>query len=43
LQLEQNLRALESETDPALLQMIETLVKPVLNETWPSGRPENQE
>ena len=43
LQLEQNLRALESETDPGLLQMIETLVKPVLNETWPSGLPENQE
>jgi L-galactose dehydrogenase len=43
LQIEQNLRALESETDPALLEMIETLVKPVLNETWPSGRPENQE
>jgi L-galactose dehydrogenase len=43
LQLEQNLRALTSKTDPELLRMIETLVKPVLNKSWPSGRPENQE
>ncbi len=43
LQLEQNLRALTSKTDPELLQMIETLVKPVLNKTWPSGRAENQQ
>jgi L-galactose dehydrogenase len=42
LQLEQNLRALTSKTDPELLEMIEAVVKPVLNRTWPSGRPENQ-
>ncbi len=43
LQLEQNLRALDSRTDPDLLERIEAIARPVLNMTWPSGRPENQE
>jgi L-galactose dehydrogenase len=42
-QLEQNLRALTLEADPGLMKMIGTLVMPVKNRTWPSGRPENQE
>jgi L-galactose dehydrogenase len=42
-QLEQNLRALTLEMDPGLMKMIRTLVMPVKNRTWPSGRPENQE
>jgi L-galactose dehydrogenase len=42
-QLEQNLRALTLEMDPGLMKLIGTLVMPVKNKTWPSGRPENQE
>jgi L-galactose dehydrogenase len=42
-QLEQNLRALTLEMDPGLMKLIRTLVMPVKNRTWPSGRPENQD
>jgi L-galactose dehydrogenase len=42
-QLEQNLRALTLQADSGLMKMIGTLVAPVKNRTWPSGRPENQE
>jgi len=38
---EQNLRALDSTTDPDLLQKILALVAPVKNKIWPTGRPEN--
>lgn len=37
-----NLKALTFEIDPALLAEIETVVKPVHNRIWPSGRVENQ-
>ncbi|MDG9675971.1 aldo/keto reductase [Micromonospora sp. DH14] len=36
-----NVRWALSETDPELLQDIEKLLAPVLNHSWPSGRPEN--
>lgn len=38
--VEQNLRALDSTTDPDLLQKIFTLVAPVKNKIWHTGRPE---
>ena len=39
--VEQNLRALNSATDPNLLEEIRTLVAPVKNKIWNTGRPEN--
>jgi L-galactose dehydrogenase len=38
---EQNLRALDSTTDPMLLEQIAALVAPVKNKIWHTGRPEN--
>ncbi len=37
----ENLRALETEPDPALLKQIEQIVSPVKDAVWASGRPEN--
>jgi L-galactose dehydrogenase len=39
--LESNLKALDSTPDPALLEEARQILKPILNETWPSGRLEN--
>jgi L-galactose dehydrogenase len=36
-----NVASAQTPVDPELLRDIEALVAPVLNETWPSGRPEN--
>ena len=36
-----NLRALETELDPALLRQIQQIVRPVKDAVWASGRPEN--
>ncbi len=36
-----NLRALETELDPALLERIQQIVRPVKDAVWASGRPEN--
>jgi len=38
-----NLRALEKPVDPQLKKDLETLIAPVFNHVWPSGRPENQD
>ncbi len=40
-QLNDNLRALSTKPDPALLKEIDDLIAPVRDHTWPSGRPEN--
>ena len=37
-----NLKALSYEMDPALLAEIQTIISPVHNHMWVSGRPENQ-
>ena len=42
-QLEMNLAALDEETDPALLMKIRTLLEPVRNRVWATGRPENHD
>jgi len=42
-EVETNLRALDGETDPALLDRIEKIVAPVRNRFWPTGRPENRD
>jgi len=42
-QVRQNIRAAESQPDPALLKEIRTLVATEYNKTWPSGRAENQD
>ncbi len=38
-----SLKLLRSSTDPELLRQVETIVAPVFNYVWPSGRPENQD
>ncbi|MGH9614381.1 MAG: aldo/keto reductase [Bryobacteraceae bacterium] len=42
-EVEANLRALDGQTDPALLDRIETIVAPVRNRLWPTGRLENRD
>jgi L-galactose dehydrogenase len=42
-QVEANLRLLQAITDPELLSEVRLLLSPVINRTWPSGRPENQD
>jgi L-galactose dehydrogenase len=41
-QVEASLRLLQSSTDKAFLAQIETILAPVFNYVWPSGRAENQ-
>jgi len=41
--LEANVKAVDFEIDPGLMRKIETLVEPVKNRIWPSGKPENQD
>jgi L-galactose dehydrogenase len=42
-QVDENLKALDTRLDPALLAEIDRLAGPDLNVTWPSGLPENQD
>jgi L-galactose dehydrogenase len=42
-QVGDNLRALGNGVDPQLKKDLETLIAPVFNSVWPSGRPENQD
>lgn len=42
-EVEANLRALDGQTDPALLDRIEKIVAPVRNRLWPTGRLENRD
>jgi L-galactose dehydrogenase len=42
-QVETSLKLLQTKTDKALLEKVETILAPVFNYAWPSGRPENQE
>jgi L-galactose dehydrogenase len=42
-QVQQNLRALDTELDPELLAQIEAVVAPVRDITWASGRKENSD
>ena len=42
-QVRQNVSAASRTADPALLEEIRSLVEPVKNRSWPSGRPENQD
>jgi L-galactose dehydrogenase len=42
-QLNENLRALSTKPDPALLKEIDDLIAPVRDRSWSSGRPENYE
>ena len=39
--VENNLRALDTEVDPALLRTIQNIVAPIKDAVWASGRPEN--
>jgi L-galactose dehydrogenase len=39
--VEQNLRAMDLEIPPGLLNKIQTLIEPVKNKVWATGRPEN--
>lgn len=41
--VERNLAALEAENDPALLEEIATIVAPVKNQIWPTGKDENHD
>jgi L-galactose dehydrogenase len=41
--VEANLRLLQAITDPELLNEVRILLSPVINRTWPSERPENQD
>src|SRR6185312_636845 len=43
LEVETNLKALDFEMPPDLLQKIDEMVAPVKHVTWPSGRPENSD
>jgi L-galactose dehydrogenase len=43
LEVETNLKALDFEMPPDLLQEIDEMVAPVKHVTWPSGRPENSD
>jgi hypothetical protein len=40
-QVRANLKLLDVKTDPVLVDEIRSVVAPVLNHVWPSGRPEN--
>ena len=40
-QAKANLKLLRAQTDPALVEEIRSVVAPVFNYVWPSGRPEN--
>jgi L-galactose dehydrogenase len=42
-QVETSLKLLQGEPDKALLAQVESILAPVFNYSWPSGRPENQE
>jgi len=42
-QAETSLKLLQDGPDRALLAEVETILAPVFNYSWPSGRPENQE
>jgi L-galactose dehydrogenase len=42
-QVETSLKLLPGEPDKALLAQVESILAPVFNYSWPSGRPENQE
>lgn len=42
-QIQQNLRVLEADPDPELLAQIETVITPVRDITWASGRRENSD
>jgi L-galactose dehydrogenase len=42
-QVETSLKLLQTKTDKELLKKVETILAPVFNYAWPSGRPENQE
>jgi L-galactose dehydrogenase len=42
-QVETSLKLLQGAPDKALLAKVETILAPVFNYSWPSGRPENQE
>lgn len=39
--LKKNVKWIESAPDQALLAEVQEIMKPILNKTWPSGRPEN--
>jgi L-galactose dehydrogenase len=41
-QVETGLKLLQSSTDRAFLAQVNTILEPVFNYVWPSGRPENQ-
>jgi len=41
-QVKANLKLLRVQTDPALIDEIRSVVGPVFNYVWPSGRPQNQ-
>lgn len=41
--VQQSLNMLAATTDPALLEELHHLLKPVFNYVWPSGRPENHD
>jgi L-galactose dehydrogenase len=41
-EVETSLRLLRSATDQAMLAQVESILAPVFNYEWPSGRPENQ-
>lgn len=41
--VERNLRALDGEIDPGLMKRIQTIIEPVKNRIWPTGRPENRD
>jgi L-galactose dehydrogenase len=40
-QVKNSLSALRQPIDPAITQQVRSILAPVLNRTWPSGRPEN--
>jgi len=40
-QVKANLKLLDVKTDPVLIDEIRSVVGPVFNSVWPSGRPEN--
>lgn len=42
-QVRENVSAASGKADPALLEEIRSIVEPVRNRSWPSGRPENQD
>jgi len=40
-EVKNNLRVLSQQVNPSMLQQVRDILRPVLNRTWPSGRPEN--